>query len=541
MASFQATNKHLISRHFDKIASERPIWFKRNRIYHEQSIRVCKPFLNLDSRVLELGSSTGDLINALNPAVGVGVDLSAASISIAQAHYPRYQWIHADVEALPDLAAFDEPFDIIILSDLIAYLDDIEQTLVDLHRLTHSRTRVVVSFWNWLWRPVLRVAEVLNLKAPDLNIRENWLSPANVQNILELADYEVLQTLPGMLLPYSVPVLSPLVNSLAEVAVVRQFVLSNTIIARPNDLALPHPYSVSVIIPTRNEAGNVAAAVARTPMMGTHTELIFVDGNSTDGTVEKIQEQIAAHPELDIKFIPQLPPQSPDSNTPADLMLRLGKGDAVFKGFAAATGDILMILDSDLTVPPEELPKFYRLLATGKADMGNGTRFVYDQESGSMQELNRIGNVFFSKLFTWLLDQTITDTLCGTKVLFKHDYEAIVANRERFGNFDPFGDFDLLFGAAWLKHRIREVPVHYQARSYGISKVRTSLHGPLLGRMSLIALLHFKILPSPPERKPKAVRTAPNWVFGIAFLAVFWLSIRTLARLTGHKSSRRTE
>src|SRR5260221_3001020 len=539
MAGFQTTNKQLISQHFDSIASKRPSFFKQNWIYHEQIAKVCRPFLNPDSRVLELGCSTGDLINAINPAVGVGVDLSDVSISIARKQYPQYQWIHADVEALPQLNGTNQPFDIIILSDLIAYLSDIEQTLLDLHQLTHSRTRLVVSFWNWLWQPILRVGETLNLKAPDLNIRENWLSPANVRNILELSDYTVLQTLPGMLLPYSLPVLSPLVNSLTEVALVRQFVLSNTIIARPNEIPSIHPYSVSVIIPTRNEVGNIEAAVTRTPKMGTHTELIFVDGNSTDGTIEKIREEIAAHPELDIKFIPQVPPQSPDSNTPADLMLRLGKSDAVFKGFAAATGDILMILDSDLTVPPEELPQRYSALATGNGDLANGTRFVYDQESDSMQALNRVGNVFFSKLFTWLLDQTITDTLFGTKVLFKHDYEAILANRDHFGNFDPFGDFDLLFGAAWLNHRIREIPVHYHARSYGISKVRTSLHGPLLGRMCLIALWHFKILPSPAERRSKQVDRVPTLVYGLAFLAVFWLIIRALGRLMHQKPSRR--
>jgi glycosyltransferase involved in cell wall biosynthesis len=249
--------------------------------------------------------------------------------------------------------------------------------------------------------------------------------------------------------------------------------------------------------------------------MGSHTELLFIDGNSTDGTVEKIQEQIAAHPELDIKFVPQVPPLSPDADTPPDLMLKLGKGDAVRKAFDAASCDVLMILDSDLTVPPEELPKFYRALVTGKGRMINGTRFVYEQEAGAMPPLNKLGNVFFSKLFSWLMSQPVTDTLCGTKVLFKQDYEAIKANRSYFGDFDPFGDFDLLFGAARLNHRILEVPVHYRARSYGDSKVRVGMHGPLLARMSWVGLWKFKLLPlitfrRRPKGEPSRTPDAPT-------------------------------
>jgi glycosyltransferase involved in cell wall biosynthesis len=176
-------------------------------------------------------------------------------------------------------------------------------------------------------------------------------------------------------------------------------------------------------------------------------------------------------------------------------MLKLGKGDAIRKAFEAASGDILMILDSDLTVPPEELPRFYEALITGKGRFINGTRLVYPQEREAMPIPNHLGNVFFGLMFTWLLGQRISDTLCGTKALYKKDYEAIAANRSYFGDFDPFGDFDLLFGAAWLGLPITDLPVHYCARTYGDSKVRVGLHGPLLGRMSLIAFQRFKAQP----------------------------------------------
>jgi glycosyltransferase involved in cell wall biosynthesis len=346
-----------------------------------------------------------------------------------------------------------------------------------------------------MWQPILQVGEKLRVKAPDLDARYNWLSPTMISNLLELAGYEPLQTLPGVLLPYDVPGVSPLVNTLSHAPLVRRLTLLSMVVARPQETNNTPSASVTVVIPTRNEVDNIEAAVLRTPEMGTHTELLFIDGNSTDGTVEKIHEMIAAHPERDIKYMPQTPPHSPDSDAPPDLMLKLGKGDAVRKAFTAAQGDIVMILDSDLTVPPEEMPKFYNALVAGKARMLNGTRFVYQQQEGAMKTVNKWGNVFFSQTFSWLLDQSITDTLCGTKAMFKRDYERIAANRSYFGDFDPFGDFDLLFGAARLKYRILDVPIHYLARTYGDSKVRVGVHGPLLGRMSLVALWQLKIRP----------------------------------------------
>lgn len=504
------TDKSLLARHFDAVAPSRGRWFWRNYTYHSQIIRACHPFLNPGSRVLELGCSTGELLNELHPGEGVGVDISPVSIETARRQYPDMQWVCADVESLPDTPPLDRPFDVIVMADLVGYLDDIQLALEGIRRLTHPGTRLIIATWNWLWQPALRLGELLRLKTPDLELRQNWVSPTVIRTMLTLAGYEPLQTLPGVLLPFDVAGLSPLVNTLSHAPIVERFTLLRTVVARPAEAsAEPEPVPVTVVIPTRNEVGNIESIIARTPAMGSHTELLFIDGNSTDGTVEKIHEQMQAHPERDIRFMPQVPPQSPDSDTPPDLMLKLGKGDAVRKAFAAASGDILMILDSDITVPPEELPKFYEALVSGKADFANGTRLVYPQEAGAMRPVNKLGNVFFSLLFSWLLDQPITDTLCGTKALRKRDYDAIAANRSYFGDFDPFGDFDLLFGAAWLGCRIIDVPVHYRARTYGDSKVRVNLHGPLLGRMSGIAFWQFKVRPRLTGRR-QARRETPH-------------------------------
>ncbi len=497
MTNNQSTNslifKRAVAEHFDSLAKDRPAWFTRNQTYHEQILRVCRQFLHPDSRVLELGCSTGQLLAALNPHYGLGVDMSAASIQVAQSLYPHLEWLHADVENLPADERFAQRFDLIIIEDLMGFLQDIQLFLTTIKNLSHSRTRIIISSWNWLWEPILRFGEKVHLKAPDLMLRENWISANAVQNFLKLTGYTTLTLQPGLLLPYRIPVLSGLINSLSYAPLFRRLTLQSILVAAKEVEKPKIDCSVSVIIPTRNEVGNIATLVERLPEMGTHTELIFVDGNSSDGTVEEIQRIIQANPGRDIKFLPQTPPDIQD-RTP-DLMLKLGKGDAVRKGFQLATGDILMILDSDVSVAPEDMPKFYDALVTGKGRFANGTRFVYAQERSAMRLLNRFGNVFFSVTFSWLLGQHITDTLCGTKVLFKRDYEAIAANRARFGDFDPFGDFDLLFGAAWLDYKLIDVAVRYAARTYGHSKVRVSSHGPLLIRMSLIALWHFKINP----------------------------------------------
>jgi glycosyltransferase involved in cell wall biosynthesis/SAM-dependent methyltransferase len=528
------TNKRLLAQHFDCVAPSRGRWFRRNYTYHQQIIRACHSFLDPESRVLELGCSTGELLNELKPGEGVGVDISPVSIDYARRQYPHLQWVCADVENLPDTPPLDQPFDAIVMADLVGYLDDIQLTLESIRRLTHYRTRIIVATWNWMWQPVLKVGEILRLKTPDLDMRQNWVSPTVISTMLKLAGYEPLQTVPGVLLPYNIMGLSPLINTFSHAPIVERITLLRTVIARPvAQTDESEPASVTVVIPTRNEVGNIEPIIVRTPNMGRHTELFFIDGNSTDGTVEKIHEQMKARPERDIKLMSQVSPQSFDADTPPDLMLRLGKGDAVRKAFAAASGDILMILDSDITVPPEELPKFYNALITHKADFINGTRLVYPQEAGAMRPINKLGNVFFSLLFSWLLGQSITDTLCGTKALRKCDYEVIAANRSYFGDFDPFGDFDLLFGAAWSGHRIIDLPVHYGARTYGDSKVRVGLHGLLLGRMCLIAFWQFKIRPRLTGNR--GVRRGTGYgvvenkesnpmIFAVALLALTWIT-----------------
>ncbi len=234
-----------------------------------------------------------------------------------------------------------------------------------------------------------------------------------------------------------------------------------------------------MVIPCRNEKGHIEDAIKRLPEFGSVQEIIFVDGHSTDGTQEEIQRVMKTNPQKNIRFMVQ------DGK---------GKGDAVRKAFQAAKGDILMILDADLTVPPEDLPKFYRALVDGKGDFINGCRLIYPMEGHAMQSLNVLGNKFFASTFSWLLGQRIKDTLCGTKVLFKHDYERIVDGRSYFGNFDPFGDFDLIFGASKINLKIVELPIKYRGRSYGETNISRFRHGWLLLKMTIFAFFKVKAI-----------------------------------------------
>ena len=480
-----------LEQQYDTLAPQRAQWKAKNRFYHTALENIYANLVPSNRRILELGCGTGDLLTILKPSFGVGVDLSGQMIQLAHAQYPELCFIQGDAESLP----FKAGFDFILLSDLAGHLRDIQQTFSAIRDICHDHTRVIINYYNFLWEPIIRLGERTGWKMPEEH--QNWLGEQDVLNLLELADFEPERLGRDLILPIPLLGISPFVNDLLRNApLVRHLNLIHFVVAKPRPRRVINPLSCTVVIPCRNEEGNVEAAIDRLPPLGAHTEVIFVDGASTDGTVSKIEAQTKKHAGAkDIKLIHQAPALVGKAQTSA-IMLPQGKGDAVRQGFAAACGKVLIILDADLTVPPEDLPKFYEPLSSGKAQFVNGTRLVYPMEDEAMPVLNFFGNKFFSLVFTWLLGQPIKDTLCGTKALLKADYERLATGRAYFGDFDPFGDFDLLFGAAKLKLKIREVPVHYRRRVAGESKVRFFQHGQLLVKMALIGLYRFKIQPT---------------------------------------------
>lgn len=480
--------------HYDRMAAQRSHWRRRNRYYYDDLEQYLRFLIPANARVLEIGCGTGELLAALHPSHGVGIDFSPAMVEAARRNhpendYPNLQFVVDDVEEL-QLAG---PFDYVVMSDVIGELTDVWVAFRNLLKVSNDSTRFVITYFNHLWEPVLRLGERSGLKMPQ--DYQNWLSLKDIKGLLDLNGIEVVKQGYRQLIPRYIPVVTALVNRfVGKLPVLDRLGLVEFVVAKP---VYPPPgveraASVSVIVPCRNERDNIRDAVIRMPEMGAHTEVIFVDGNSNDGTVDAIEAAIAEFAgRKDIKLIHQLPPGTAEGREHGR-MLTLGKGDAVRKGFAAANGEILMILDADLTVSPEDLPKFYHTIAERRGELINGTRLVYPMEEQAMRFLNKIANHVFGVLFSWLLEQRIKDTLCGTKVLRKTDYEKIAREREFFGDFDPFGDFDLLFGAAKQNLKIVEVPVRYKERVHGDIKIERFRHGILLLKMSVIAIRKLK-------------------------------------------------
>jgi hypothetical protein len=462
--------KKLIA-YYDELAGSMEKWRKRNRLYHRTIEKYCAFIIPEGSRVLEIGSGNGDLLNAVKPSRGVGIDFSEKMVSLAGKKYPHLEFLCLDGEDF----SVQETFDYILLSDIFCSLIDIQALLKCIRPMVCNRTRLVISNYNYLWTPLLLLGERIGLKSRQP--LQNWLSFRDIELLLSLEGFESIMVERKLLFPKYIPVLNWLFNTvLANLPLISHLNIIFFVIARPV-VKVSDEYSVSIVIPARNEEGNIENAILRIPEFGRHQEFIFVEGNSKDKTMEAMLQVKEKYPDHDIKVLKQT---------------GKGKGNAVRDGFDAASGDILMILDADLTTPPEDLPKFYEAIAHNHGEFINGCRLVYPMEKQAMRFLNLLGNKFFGWLFTFLLGQRLKDTLCGTKVLFRKDYLLIKANRNYFGDFDPFGDFDLLFGASKLNMKMVEVIVRYREREYGTTQISRFKHGWLLLKMCFFAALKLK-------------------------------------------------
>ena len=516
------THKQAILSHFNRVAPDLDRWQEINSYYYRDLARLHQFLIPVGCRVLEIGCGTGDLLSAIHPSVGVGIDLSPTMVNIAQKKHPHLRFYCADAETLtPEKIGYlgegpeefpeqgsiegpidepDEPktFDYIICANVASYFSDIQTVFSQLKPFCTPRTRLIISFHNYLWEPLLKLGEKIGQRRPQPP--QNWLSMDDVANLLKITGYLPLKRGRRLLVPRYIPGISYFVNRyLAPLPVIKHFGLTNYVVARPDFSAgfnanfsadsresvaelideevLP---SVSVIIPARNEAGNIADAIARMPQLGSRTEIIFVEGHSTDETWEIIKKTVQYYRgPFTLKAFQQT---------------GKGKADAVRLGFAEAAGDILMILDADLTVPPEDLPHFFEAIASNRGEFINGSRLLYPRSKQAMPWLNTLANKTFALMFSFLLEQPLKDTLCGTKVLWRTDYERITAGRSYFGDFDPFGDFDLLFGAAKLNLHLVEVPIRYQPRSYGSSNIAHVQEGLVLLKMCAYASRKLKFI-----------------------------------------------
>jgi len=462
-----------LANYYDSLAPQRDDFRRKNQYYYSLLDKQYRYFVPEGKKVLEIGCGTGALLAALKPSKGVGVDISPKMIEIAQEKYPSLHFYSGTIQDI----TIEEKFDYIVLSGLVGELEDIQSFLQSLKRFCTHDTRIIIEYYSYLWQAMLRIAESLGRKMPKGE--QNWLTFNDISNFLGLAGFEAIKQERTTLLPFNIWGISFLFNKyLAKLPIFNALTLNHFIVARP---IFEHTkdYSVTILVPCRNEKGNIEQAVSRTPLFGTRQEFIFVEGHSKDGTYEEVERVIKAYPHMDIKLFKQ----------PGK-----GKGDAVRFGFAQAQGEVLMILDADLTVAPEELPKFYEAIQSGKGEFINGCRLVYPMEDEAMRFLNLVANKFFGLFFSWLLGQRFKDTLCGTKVMFKHHYEELVANRHYFGDFDPFGDFDLIFGAVKLNLKVIELPIRYKSRTYGTTQIQRFRHGLLLLKMCGFAMKKIKFI-----------------------------------------------
>jgi SAM-dependent methyltransferase len=450
---------------------------ERHRYFYDYLTGVLRARIPEGQRVLDLGCGSGHLLAALKPSRGVGIDVAAPCIEEARRLHrgESLYFFEGELEDRRLLSQAGGPFDVILLTNVVTHLTDVQQALENLHSVSHARTRVFIYSYSRLWQPFLRLAELLGMKYEQPP--EAWLPPEEIVNMLYLADFEVVRRDLEIVCPVGIPVLADLLNRyVGHLPAIEWFSLMFGIIARPAPQRSASPRatrpSTSVIIPCRNESGHIRPLVERLPALGANSEFLFVEGNSTDDTEAVIKQVIAENPDRPFRFLKQ----------PGK-----GKGDAVRAGFAEARGQVVLILDSDMGVAPEDVPKFVDALVRGKGEFVNGSRMVYPMEGRAMRFLNLLANKFFAFLFSWVLGQQVRDTLCGTKALYREDYERIAANRAFFGDFDPFGDFDLLFGASRLNLRIVDLAVRYHERTYGETNISRFRHGLLLLRMSLFA------------------------------------------------------
>ncbi|MAJ24210.1 MAG: glycosyl transferase, partial [Rickettsiales bacterium] len=467
--------KKYIKDFFNSAKLNRSDWLKKGKTFHAEDRKFLKEIIPENSNVLELGCGNGHLLANLKPKYGLGIDFSKKLINEAKNTFKSLNFIEADIESFPKSLG-NKTFDFVIICDTIGYLEDVAETLENLHKFFDENTRLIVSYYSPIWSPFLNLASLFKLKMANIN--STLLTPTDIYNFLQGARFETVRIERKILLPFKLFGIDRFINRyIAPLPLFSNVCLRHYNISRSlNAIKKKQIKSASIIIPCKNEKGNIESAIKRIPRFTDNIEVIFVEGNSNDGSWKEIN-RVIKHNKVKKSGIKIKAFKQPSK----------GKADAVFFAFEKASNDILIILDGDLTVAPETLIKFWQKIQSGEAEYVNGTRLIYPMDNNAMRFLNYIANKLFSILFTWLLGQRFTDTLCGTKVLSKKNYLRAKNKNKDLGDFDPFGDFFIIFGASRLCLKISEVPIRYKARVYGETQISRFSHGILLIKMLFFA------------------------------------------------------
>jgi len=461
-------------RYFDAHAHARSGWRKRNAAYYHDVDSFIAFLVPANSTVLHAGADSSELLTKLSPKKGLGIHPSPATVAQIAPTGHGLSYSNCD---LVDVAG---TYDYVVFSDILGHVDDVEAVLREAADRIPWNGRIVITQYNALWEPILGLASKLRLRMPS--VRQSWLSGTDLENFARLAGLETTRRGTRMLLPFYVPLVSGFLNKyVGNIFPFTRLGLYHYLVLRKQNARTPiEPPTLSIVVPARNEAGMIDTILQDLTALECMTELIFVEGHSNDQTYEAIERAVLTY--------------TGDKKILYTKQAGKGKGDAVRKGFDMATSDIITIFDADMTVPAADMPKFYRAIVENRGDFINGSRLVYPLKKESMRFLNLIANKFFGLAFSWLLNSKLKDTLCGTKMLWREDYMEIQAGRAFFGDFDPFGDFDLLFGAAKLNRKIIDMPVHYGERTYGTTNIQRWRHGWLLLKMVVFAMRKIKFI-----------------------------------------------
>ena len=153
---------------------------------------------------------------------------------------------------------------------------------------------------------------------------------------------------------------------------------------------------------------------------------------------------------------------------------------------------LIIIYEGDGTSDPGDIAYFYQAMKSGRFEFIEGTRFVYPKDNRAMPIINQLGNIFFAKWFSFFLGQRTNDVLSGIKSILKRDYDLLYKRWGFLGFTDPFGDFELLYGAARTGLKIGEIPIRYYPRTYGETKTKLLIHGFYLLKMAAKGYLIFR-------------------------------------------------
>jgi len=444
-------SKSSIKEYFERVAPHWEYWQQRNRYYHNAMANLITGMVPPDSEVLELGAGAGDLLASLRPSRGMELNFTKGMTTRAREKHPEFEFATIEVDSVQMPHAMEPQY--VVMNNMLDYVYDAWDMLESLRPTINEQTLLIATTNNPVWAPILRFASKLGLRIPEST--RNFITNKDICGVLHLQGFDVVEE--GLVLPVPVriPLLGTLLNAvLPELPVVRFASSIQYVVARRREPR--RALSVSVVVPCHNEAENIKECIQRIPNMGAWTEIVVVDDGSTDGTMEKVREAMMADGRVRL----------------ITMEVNQVKASAVIAGFEASKGDVLMILDADMAVEPEELPKFLTPLQDGTADFVNGTRLIYPMHGKAMKVANFFGNKAFCYMASKAIRQRVSDTLCGTKAFLRRDYKRMpLTGKERWG------DFDLLFGAARLRLRILEIPVHYTERRAGKSKMRVMVDG----------------------------------------------------------------